>query len=177
MTVHEETPAVADLAALRDTALVLLSQAPVPPSSIRVRSGDVEVEIAWSGAVSGTAVPQTAVPQTALAQAPVAHGTVPDAAVPRTPAAESVRDGAAQEGVRHITAGLVGTFYRSPSPGTPCFVEPGDQVTPGQQVAIVEAMKLMTPVEADCAGTVLEVFAPDGAPVEFGTPLLAIACD
>jgi acetyl-CoA carboxylase biotin carboxyl carrier protein len=66
-------------------------------------------------------------------------------------------------------------FYRSPSPGAAAFVKEGDQVVPGQQVAIIEAMKLMLPVEADKPGRVVEVLVKDGASVEFGQPLFRLA--
>jgi acetyl-CoA carboxylase biotin carboxyl carrier protein len=65
-------------------------------------------------------------------------------------------------------------FYRSPEPGAPPFVAEGDLVRPGQQVGIVEAMKLMIPVESDRAGRVLEVLLADGSAVEHGQPLLLL---
>lgn len=74
----------------------------------------------------------------------------------------------------YICAPLVGTFYRAAQPGGKPFVEVGDHVEPGRQVAIVEAMKLMNPVEADRPGRVAEFMLPDGAPVEYGQPLIAI---
>ncbi|MGH3826278.1 MAG: acetyl-CoA carboxylase biotin carboxyl carrier protein, partial [Pseudonocardiaceae bacterium] len=69
---------------------------------------------------------------------------------------------------------LVGTFYRAAQPGGKAFVEVGDHVEPGTQVAVVEAMKLMNPVEADRAGRVTEFLSLDGAAVEYGQPLIAI---
>jgi acetyl-CoA carboxylase biotin carboxyl carrier protein len=74
-----------------------------------------------------------------------------------------------------VTAPIVGTFYQAPSPGAEPFVRAGDLVEPGQQVGIVEAMKLMNSVTADCAGQVSQVLAGDGEPVEFGQPLVAIS--
>lgn len=74
-----------------------------------------------------------------------------------------------------ICAPCVGTFYHAPQPGAAPFVEPGDTVAAGDQVGLVEAMKLMTPVEADAPGRVVRVLVPDGTPVEFGQPLLALA--
>lgn len=69
----------------------------------------------------------------------------------------------------------VGTFYRAPEPGAPPFVAEGDPVQPGQQIAIVEAMKLMLPVEATRAGRVIRILKSDGEPVEYGEPLLELA--
>jgi acetyl-CoA carboxylase biotin carboxyl carrier protein len=74
-----------------------------------------------------------------------------------------------------LNAPLVGVFYRSKSPGAAPFVEVGDRVEPGKQVAIVEAMKLMNEVVADRAGVITAVHAEDGAVVEYGQPLFTIA--
>ena len=76
-----------------------------------------------------------------------------------------------------VRAPSVGVFYRAPEPGAPPFVGEGDTVRPGQQVAIVEAMKLMLPVEADRAGRVVEVLKRDGEPVEYGEVLFVLAPD
>jgi acetyl-CoA carboxylase biotin carboxyl carrier protein len=69
---------------------------------------------------------------------------------------------------------LVGTFYRSPSPGTPPFTEVGKVVKKGQTLCIVEAMKIMNEIESEADGEVLEILVQDGKPVEFGTPLFVI---
>ncbi|WP_394821061.1 acetyl-CoA carboxylase biotin carboxyl carrier protein [Pendulispora albinea] len=73
-----------------------------------------------------------------------------------------------------ITSPFVGTFYRSPSPEAPAFVEKGSVVRPGQTLCIVEAMKLMNEIEADCSGTVVEIFVQSGKAVEFGQKLFRI---
>ena len=79
-----------------------------------------------------------------------------------------------QDHREYIRAPLVGTFYRAAQPGGQPFVTVGDHVEPGQQVAIVEAMKLMNPVEADQPGCVAEFLLPDGTAVEYGQALIAI---
>lgn len=73
-----------------------------------------------------------------------------------------------------IVAGLPGTFYRSPLPGEAPFVEIGALVEDGRKLAIIEAMKMMNPVEADCAGRVTAIHVEDGAPVTAGMPLMTI---
>jgi acetyl-CoA carboxylase biotin carboxyl carrier protein len=73
-----------------------------------------------------------------------------------------------------ITSPFVGSFYRSPSPDTPSFVEVGSVVRAGQALCIIEAMKLMNEIEAECAGTVVEVFAQNGKSVEYGQKLFRI---
>jgi acetyl-CoA carboxylase biotin carboxyl carrier protein len=76
--------------------------------------------------------------------------------------------------VTWVTSPFVGTFYRSPSPDAPAFVEVGSVVREGQALCIVEAMKLMNEIEADCAGTILEILAENGKPVEFGQKLYKV---
>ena len=76
--------------------------------------------------------------------------------------------------VLDVTSPFVGTFYRSPSPEAPSFVEVGSVVRPGQTLCIVEAMKLMNEIEAEISGTVIEVFAQNGKSCEFGQKLFRI---
>jgi acetyl-CoA carboxylase biotin carboxyl carrier protein len=74
-----------------------------------------------------------------------------------------------------VKSPMVGTFYRSASPGAKPFVEVGDTVEIGDALCIVEAMKLMNEIEADAAGTVKAILVENGQPVEFGQPLFVIA--
>ena len=76
--------------------------------------------------------------------------------------------------IAYITSPFVGTFYRAPSPDAPAFVEAGSIVREGQALCIVEAMKLMNEIEADCSGTVVEVLVENGKPVEFGQKLFKV---
>jgi acetyl-CoA carboxylase biotin carboxyl carrier protein len=69
---------------------------------------------------------------------------------------------------------MVGTFYRSPSPGAPSFVEVGQTVSKGQTLCIIEAMKLLNEIESDAAGTVKAILVENGQPVEYGQPLFLI---
>lgn len=73
-----------------------------------------------------------------------------------------------------ISSPMVGTFYRSPAPGEPPFVEMGDRVRVGQTVCIIEAMKLMNEIEAEVSGQIIEILVKDGEPVEYGQPLMRI---
>lgn len=82
-----------------------------------------------------------------------------------------------REGLLVLRAPLVGTFYTAPQPGAPPFVSVGDLVGKGETLAIVEAMKLMNPLLAECAGTVEEVLVANGDPVEFDQPLIVMAPD
>ncbi|MFD0740060.1 acetyl-CoA carboxylase biotin carboxyl carrier protein [Lysobacter koreensis] len=73
-----------------------------------------------------------------------------------------------------VRAPMVGTFYTSPSPDKPAFVTVGQQVKQGETLAIIEAMKMFNPIEADVSGTVLKVLAESGQPIEFDQPLFVI---
>jgi acetyl-CoA carboxylase biotin carboxyl carrier protein len=68
----------------------------------------------------------------------------------------------------------VGTFYRAPSPGAPPFVENKDEVTKGQILCIIEAMKLMNEIESDVDGIIEAILVEDTQPVEYGEPLFLI---
>ncbi len=70
-----------------------------------------------------------------------------------------------------ITAPMVGTFYRAPSPGAEAFVETGQIVEPGQELCIIEAMKLMNTIECDFRGRVLRIMVENAQPVEYGQPM------
>lgn len=84
---------------------------------------------------------------------------------------------AADEGLSQIRSPMVGTFYRSPSPGAPPFTDSGARVSVGQVVCLVEAMKLMNEIEAEVAGTIARVMVENGHPVEFGQPLFLVRPD
>ena len=107
----------------------------------------------------------------ASAPAHFAVAAAPVAAAAAAPAAAAVVDDA---GTVFVTSPFVGTFYRSPSPDAPSFVEPGSTVREGQALCIVEAMKLMNEIEADCAGTIVEILAETGKSVEFGQKLFKV---
>ncbi|HEY7885395.1 MAG TPA: acetyl-CoA carboxylase biotin carboxyl carrier protein [Cellvibrionaceae bacterium] len=73
-----------------------------------------------------------------------------------------------------VKSPMVGTFYRSPSPGSPTFIEVGKHVKAGEVICIVEAMKMMNQIEADKAGVIEAILVEDGEPVEFDQPLVTI---
>jgi acetyl-CoA carboxylase biotin carboxyl carrier protein len=73
-----------------------------------------------------------------------------------------------------VTSPFVGTFYRTPAPDQPSFVEVGTLVKKGQTLCIIEAMKLMNEIESDEAGRVTEILVENGQPVEFGQPLFRV---
>ncbi len=162
----EGPPTVADL---RAEAVLLVAALPVSVRRVRVASGSAVVEVDWAP-VDVAAVPVAAVP----VMGPAVGGTVPaivTAAVPST----AVPSTAAPAVARHrVTAPLVGTVYRRPAPGEPPFVDVGDVVEPGRQVAIVEAMKLMNEITTEHGGTVVAIPVEDGEMVEYGQVLVEL---
>lgn len=164
-------PAVVDaaeidvvLTAVRHNALALCAEASRPPSRLRVVAGTVTVELTWP---DGPGEPDPV--GTALVEsrpAPVVPGPRPTP-VPST--------GPGVDPLAYIEAPSVGVFYRAPEPGAKPFVAEGDTVVAGQQVAILEVMKLMIPVEAAEPGRIVEILRPDTAAVEYGERLFALA--
>lgn len=97
--------------------------------------------------------------QAAAASATTVQGT---ASEPEAPAGHVVK------------SPMVGTFYRSPSPGSPPFIEQGSVVKAGDTLCIIEAMKLLNEIEAEVGGTVTKILVDNGQPVEYGQPLFLI---
>ena len=114
------------------------------------------------------------------AQAPVVMQAAPAMAAPAAPAPVATPSVAppAAPAVRgdlvEITAPMVATFYRSPAPGDPSFVELGARISVGQTVCILEAMKLMNELESEVSGEVVEILVENGTPVEFGQVLMRV---
>lgn len=91
------------------------------------------------------------------------------------PSPSSVAGDDSSVGTGHlVTSPMVGTFYRSPAPEAPPFVEVGDSVRPGQTLCILEAMKLMNELEAEVGGVIRKILVENGQPVEYGQVLLEI---
>jgi acetyl-CoA carboxylase biotin carboxyl carrier protein len=110
--------------------------------------------------------------QSAATLAPVSVHQAPSAP---SPAAATGAPAAPPEPEGHVVKSpMVGTFYRSPSPGAKSFVEVGDAVKEGDPLCIVEAMKLMNEIEADASGVVKAILVENGQPVEFGQPLFVL---
>jgi acetyl-CoA carboxylase biotin carboxyl carrier protein len=109
------------------------------------------------------------------AQAPAAAPAAATPAAPAPPAvAASPAPTPAEPAGRVIKSPMVGTFYRSASPGAKAFAEVGDSVKDGQAVCIIEAMKIMNEIEADCEGKVLRILCENGQAVEYGQPLFIV---
>jgi acetyl-CoA carboxylase biotin carboxyl carrier protein len=144
-------------------------------TEFELERGDVKVRIKRGGDIVAS-LPDTryyavhgappAVPE--LGVVPV----VPPPPPPGTPVAAKEPEPA--ENLHIVRSPIVGTFYESPSPGSPPFVKPGDMVSLGQVLCIVEAMKLMNEIESDVAGEVVKKLVTNGQPIEYGQELFAI---
>jgi acetyl-CoA carboxylase biotin carboxyl carrier protein len=131
---------------------------------IEIKEGEESVRISRNRAPTG--------PQffTAPMAAPVAAAAPVATAAAVAPAA----DGKPTLNGHVVKSPMVGTFYGSPSPGSPPFVQVGKHVKVGDVICIVEAMKMMNQIEADKAGTIEAILVEDGQPVEFDQPMVTI---
>lgn len=129
----------------------LVKQVPGGVRRLSMRAGDVAIDLEWDLDAAAGAV---AAPPAVAAQEDQAH-------VPH-------------DGRYVLTAPLVGAFYRAPTPGAPPFVEVGDVIEAGQDVAIIEAMKIMNAIQSERAGTVVEILVENADVVEFGQSLMVI---
>lgn len=107
--------------------------------------------------------------------APAAATTVIATPAPATPGNGSPATNAEAEPEGHaVKSPMVGTFYRSPSPGAASFIELGQTVKPGDPLCIIEAMKLLNEIEAEIGGVVKQILVENGQPVEYGQTLFII---
>ncbi len=131
-------------------------------AELEIQEGEERVRITRALPVAQAAATSTVV------QAGGGAIATPAAAAPIVEAAPPVAEG------HVVKSPMVGTFYRSATPGSKAFVEVGDTVTEGATLCIIEAMKLMNEIEADKAGVIKAIPAENGQPVEFGQPLFII---
>lgn len=135
---------------------------------LEVTEGDSKVRIVKS---SHTAQNQVVMMQPA---APVAAPVAAPAAAPVAGAVPVAAPAAAEEEGFVVTSPMVGTFYRSPSPGAAAFIDIGKQVSEGDTLCIIEAMKLLNEIDAEKSGVIKKILVENGQPVEFGQPLFVI---
>ncbi len=114
-------------------------------------------------------------PRVTVAAASVASNFAPDAASAGPKAGDAgAGDIQLAPNQKLVTSPMVGTFYRSPSPDAPPFVEEGTHVRKGQPLCIIEAMKMMNEIEADTAGRVVRIMVSNSQAVEYGQPLMIL---
>ncbi|MDA0650914.1 MAG: acetyl-CoA carboxylase biotin carboxyl carrier protein [Proteobacteria bacterium] len=138
--------------------------------------GEIEIKEGEESVRISRYVAQQAAPVAYAAPATVAAAPAPSAPAPaEAPVAESAAPAAALVSDNAVLSPMVGTFYRSPSPEAPSFIEVGQTVRVGDVLCIVEAMKMMNQIEADRAGTVTAIHVENGEAVEFDQPLISIS--
>ena len=134
-------------------------------AEIEIKEGEESVRISRQMAAAPAqymAPPQYMTAPTAPAAAPAAAPAIEEPAAP------------AEISGHIVKSPMVGTFYTSPSPGTPTFTDVGKHINEGETLCIIEAMKILNQIEADKSGTVKAILVENGQPVEFGQPLYII---
>jgi len=132
-------------------------------AELEVTEGEDRVRIAKFSPAPTAPTAATTVIASPSAEAPAGNGSVA-----ATAAAAAEPEGHA------VKSPMVGTFYRSPSPGTAAFIELGQSIKPGDTLCIIEAMKLLNEIEAEVGGIVKQILVENGQPVEYGQPLFII---
>ncbi len=146
------------------TLIDLVSESNI--SELEITEAEGKVRIVKAGEAAPVQYVQTPAPQVAApAPAPVAATAAP------APAAAPVEAAATGHTVK---SPMVGTFYRSSSPGAPSFVEVGSKVNEGDTLCIIEAMKILNEIEADKSGTITQILGENGQAVEYGQALFII---
>jgi acetyl-CoA carboxylase biotin carboxyl carrier protein len=140
-------------------------------SELEITEGDDKVRI-----VKSISAPLAPALSHVIAAAPVNVATPAPTSSAEVPATSGLAAGgpAEPEG-KIVKSPMVGTFYRSSAPGADPFVSMGSSVSEGQTLCVIEAMKLMNEIPADCSGVVKEILVENGQPVEFGQPLFVLA--
>jgi acetyl-CoA carboxylase biotin carboxyl carrier protein len=142
-------------------------------SEFELERGDVKVRIkratAAAHATSATQAAPILTPETPPARPPATQAAPTHVSPASTTSLPPV-----EEELHLVKSPIVGTFYESPSPGSPPFVKVGDAIETGQVLCIIEAMKLMNEIEADVAGELVKKLVANSQPIEYGQPLFAI---
>jgi acetyl-CoA carboxylase biotin carboxyl carrier protein len=136
-------------------------------AEIEIHEGEESVRISRQSSMPSTITIPSMPPQVA-ATAPAPAPAVTSAAAPEPQATVDEIQG------HSVNSPMVGTFYRSPSPGSKPFVEEGQTVSVGDTLCIIEAMKILNQIESDKAGTVKKILVENGQPVEYNEPLFVI---
>ena len=150
------------------TLIDLVSESNI--SELEITEADGKVRIVKADAAAAQFVAAPSIPAVAAAPASLAHQVVPAS----TSAPAVSPESAAAPSGPVIKSPMVGTFYRSSSPGGKPFVEIGSSIKEGEPICIIEAMKIMNEIEADKAGKITQILCENGQAVEFGQPLFVI---
>ena len=142
-------------------------------AEIEIKEGEESVRLSRTPVGGYAPAPVMAAP--APVAAPVAAAPMPMSSPTEASTGGTAKPGNALPDGHVKRAPMVGTYYASPSPDKPPFVSVGQQVKAGETLAIIEAMKMFNPIEAEVSGTVVAILGESGNPVEFDQPLFVIA--
>ena len=131
---------------------------------LTIKQKEEPVQQVIAAPVHAQPIATMAAPPVAVAQPQPAAAAEKPAKAPEAPAGNTVT----------IKSPMIGTFYRSPSPDKPSFVNVGDEITPGKVVCIIEAMKLFNEIESEVQGKIIKVLVEDASPVEYDQPLFLV---
>ncbi len=143
-------------------------------AEFELERGDVKVKIKRAAEPSPVALPDSRYIAVHPAPVMVPAASVPAPRPPGRPGGERRGVLKPEEDLHIVRSPIVGTFYESPSPGSPPFVKVGDTLEVGQVLCIVEAMKLMNEIECDVAGELVKKLVANGQPIEYGQELFAV---
>jgi len=139
-------------------------------AEIEIKEGEESVRLARAPRGSMVAAPAPVMMAAPVAAAP----TMPMQSPTEASTGGTTKSGSALPDGHVLRAPMVGTFYTSPAPDKPAFVSVGQAVKAGETLAIIEAMKMFNPIEADVSGTIVAILGESGQPVEFDQPLFVI---
>ncbi len=151
-----------DLTELREL-LTALNQTDI--SELTLKADDFELTVRRGSRVEMSPIAPVAAPIPPPAIAPPFEPAKPETLIAAPISDRKLAD---------VVSPIVGTFYRSPSPDEPPFVDVGSRIEKGQVVCIIEAMKVMNEIEAEVSGEIVELLAQNGQPVEYGQPLMRV---
>ena len=144
-------------------------------SEVKLETPDIKITIRTGAPAGGSET--TLVQQIPVAAAPVQMPAAPAVApAEAAPVADSSPKEPAEDDSKYITikSPIIGTFYRKPSPDKPAFVEVGDNISQGDVLCVIEAMKLFNDIESEVSGKIVKILVDDSSPVEFDQPLFLI---
>lgn len=146
--------------------LTVLQQTDI--AEVSIKSSEFELTIRKDRRTDGSVEPSSQLPPAVVVPPSAPEPAAPPVTLPApTPPPKPDR-------LVEVVSPMVGTFYRAPGPDEPPYVDVGDRIRVGQEVCIIEAMKLMNEIQAEVAGEVVEILAQNGQPVEYGQPLMRV---
>jgi acetyl-CoA carboxylase biotin carboxyl carrier protein len=166
----EEAPSLAALSQEVKELVRLISSTDI--SELHLESGQVRITIKRGGVAQAVGYAQPSAVYTPPVTLPASSANSAVSKIGHDPMhGEEI---ALAEDEQLIVAPMVGTFYSAPTPSEPPFVQEGDHVEPGQEVGIIEAMKMMNTIESELSGRILRILVVNAQPVEYGQPLMVV---